>query len=81
MRRSLVRFAPPPCQRLPFQTSTLPFFMTAGIGVWSSPKFGDRSDVCVPGTRSVAPFSSVKSVSAHIELHTSGTCGFGRGIS
>lgn len=29
----------------------------------------------------VAPFSSVKSVSAHIELHTVGTCGFVIGMS
>ena len=29
----------------------------------------------------VAPFASVKSVSAHIELHTVGTCGFGIGRS
>ena len=31
--------------------------------------------------RRVAPFASVKSVSAHIELHTVGGCGFGIGMS
>ncbi len=29
----------------------------------------------------VAPFASVKSVSAHIELHTVGACGFASGMS
>ena len=29
----------------------------------------------------VAPFASVKSVSAHIVLHTVGGCGFGMGMS
>ena len=33
------------------------------------------------GLSRVAPFVSVKSVSAHIELHTVGGCGFGSGIS
>ena len=31
--------------------------------------------------RRVAPLASVKSVSAHIELHTVGTCGLVMGIS
>ena len=35
----------------------------------------------MPGTSRVAPFASVKSVSAHIELHTVGGCGFGIGMS
>ena len=33
------------------------------------------------GTTRVAPFSSVKSVRAHIVLQTSGTCGRGNGMS
>ena len=41
------------------------------------PKRGSGRRRCVPGTSRVAPFASVKSVSAHIVLHTIGTCGFG----
>jgi hypothetical protein len=35
----------------------------------------------LPGTSRVAPFASVKSVSAHIELHTTGMCGLASGIT
>ena len=37
--------------------------------------------MCVPGMIRVAPLASVKSVSAHIELHTVGTCGLAIGMS
>ena len=61
--------------------STLPFGISAAIDGYGAPKSGERSAVCVPGMMRVAPLASVKSVSAHIELQTVGTCGFAIGIS
>ena len=37
--------------------------------------------MCEPGMMRVAPLASVKSVSAHIVLHTVGGCGLGIGMS
>ena len=74
-------FAPPPCHRLPCQISTLPFGISAAIESYGAPKSGEWSAGCVPGMMRVAPLASVKSVSAHIELQTVGTCGFASGMS
>ena len=80
-RRCAVVFAPPPCQRLPTHTSTLPRGISAGMVAWSSGKPGASSHRCEPGTSRVAPFASLKSVIAHIVLQMIGTCGRGSGIS
>src|ERR1700689_3397887 len=80
-RRLEVRLAPPPCQRLPCHTSTLPLRITAGMESYTVTRSGDSDAGCDPGMIRVAPFSSVKSVSAHMVLHTVGGCGLGRGIT
>ncbi len=80
-RRRSVVFAPPPCHSDPCQTSTLPHGISAGIDSNSAPNSGEWSARWLPGMIRVAPFASVKSVSAHIELHTVATCGLGSGIT
>src|SRR5690606_8304738 len=80
-RRRGVRFAPPPCHSDPCQTRTLPAGISAGTESYGAPYSGAWSHRCDPGTTRVAPFASVKSVSAHIVLHTVGTCGRGSGIT
>ena len=76
------RLAPPPCHRLPCHTSTLPAGISAGIESSSAPYVGGVVGAGgEPGMIRVAPFSSVKSVSAHIVLQTVGGCGFGIGMS
>ena len=54
--------------------------MTAGIVGVAPNGSGGAGAVWEPGTMRVAPFSSVKSVIAHIVLHTIGTCGRGSGM-
>src|ERR1700722_18982586 len=80
-RRLEVLLAPPPCQRLPCHTSTLPLLISAGIEPYTVTRSGDSDAVRAPGMIRGAPLSSVKSVSAHIVLHTVGGCGLGRGIT
>src|SRR5664280_3915253 len=78
--RSDVVLAPPPCHRLPCQISTLPLAISAGTESYRSERAGDAEARWDPGTTRVAPLASVKSVSAHIELHTVAGWGLGRGM-
>ena len=80
-RRSPVVFAPPPCQRLPTQTSTLPFGISAAMESYACSGLGEWSARCVPGHRRVAPLASVKSVMAHIVLQMIGGWGLGIGTN
>ena len=76
VRQPSVVLAPPPCQRLPVQTSTSPRAISAGIDSASTAsRYLGVFQWWLPGTRRVAPFASVKSVSAHIVLHTVGKWG------
>ena len=51
--------------------------------MWALTDFTEENGATriIPGTRRVAPFASVKSVSAHMVLHTVGTWGLGSGMS
>ena len=53
----------------------------AGAVVQYFPPKSGFSRRCVPGTSRVAPFSSVKSLSAHMELQMIGLWGFSSGMS
>ena len=81
-------FAPPPCQSAPSKTRMLPRGIAAAMLLWSRGlamaaarlSAGVAGQRWLPGTRRVAPFSSVKSPMAHIVLQTSDGCGRGRAV-
>ena len=79
-RVASLRFGPPPCHRLVWYSSTLPADIVAATVPGSSPRRGLRSKRCDPGTTRVAPFASVKSVSAQMALQPSGRWGLGSGM-
>ena len=51
------------------------------ISSQDTPFSGGPDQRWLPGTSRVAPFASVKSVIAHMQVHTMGGCGRARGIS
>ena len=63
-RDAAARFSPPLCSTLPVYRNTEPAAISA-CTIWSRSARRSQSHLWLPGTQRVAPFSSVKSVSAH----------------